>query len=371
MMQTMNLSPIFSTEYNRTHTYTQVQFGEITHTSRIDDTVTTAQLAEYLRGKALITETTPEVGGHLDHRPLLHTLPEELLLPAPDLITPESTIKQPPRIAYPILEADKKKAKEASKIQLTTQSDQHHTAAKRLSTTLLDMLKGNHTSKNVMDNRDRARELHLEEAKAIVKTNGDLNHKNMGIFLNSVAITPPNLGKKFLSRGKQREQNRVYQQQKALKQIASHLDDQEKLGVDQRAHTTFCDRVNNLRNQLSKGTTHHIIAKDLLLNLNKARDDSAYRQELHTRVKQELTLLNQISATLRTQHERETMNKLRTTFQKLLATNPKAAHRYINRKKNTGKETEEQMDTVQPHTAIKDPTTGHRKRGAIGSNVWG
>ena len=60
------------------------------------------------------------------------------------------------------------------------------------------------------------------------------------------------------------------------------------------------------------------------------------------------------------------MNKARANFQKLLATNPKAAHRCINKKKTTDKEAQETMETVQPHTALRDPATGHIKRDGQG-----
>ena len=138
------------------------------------------------------------------------------------------------------------------------------------------------------------------------------------------------------------------------------------MGVENTTHEEFCGRVSNLTNQLSKRATHHSMAKNLLQNLNKARDDSAYRSTLHTTVKQELSLLNEISSTLRKQHERENMNKMRANFQKLLATNPRAAHRCINKKKGSNTDVDETVETVQPHTAIKDPATGHIKRDGTG-----
>ena len=172
----------------------------------------------------------------------------------------------------------------------------------------------------------------------------------MAIFLDEVKTAPPNLNKRFMKRGQQKEQNRIYNQQKALKQIATHLDDQAKLGMDMEAHETFCNRISYLQHQL----TTHEMSKGLLQNLNSSLTNAEYRTELHNKVKEALTELAKSATKLRQQHDKESCNKARTGFRKTMATNSKAAHRSSIRRKTP---TTTQWHPTQPSGTLKQATS--------------
>ena len=81
-MDKANMILIHTTQGKRQHTFTRQQMGEITHTSRIDDTFTTNNTAKAI--EKYCTEEVPILGGSLDHSPLIHTIPSQTLFSPPD-----------------------------------------------------------------------------------------------------------------------------------------------------------------------------------------------------------------------------------------------------------------------------------------------
>jgi hypothetical protein len=232
--------------------------------------------------------------------------------------TQQNPGKKLPRVVLPVSRSDTETARLKRKIALTIPSDSHYKRSEEVLNKIRNTLEGDHSSRNIVRKRSQLMQLHLDDLKTLLTDHQELQHENMGHYLSAVNTAPPSTGIKYHSRGKQREQDRAYQQQKGLRQIAHHLEDQTKLGVDERDHLEFLKRQPLLLQQLGR----HALAHTLREDPEKAKRDANYREQLTTTIKEALTTLATEATTLRQQHEKETKNKARARFQSALANNP-------------------------------------------------
>ena len=378
------LSPLHSAQNNiRQHTYTQVQEGELTHTSRIDDVLTLNNTAEEQETSGTCRETTPVVGGTLDHAPMLHTLPHCPYLPRKCKEETQPTLQTGPRICLPISRADINQATPEIHNYLlgTLQTAMLDTPTEELYAAVKSKVP-DPTSENII-----AAQAEIASHRVIVsrlaKTATQLIQGSNKIFLQHIAHKPPSTGRRYLKRTDQKKQDTIYHQQKAMKQVINYIKAQSSTfsplhhtsftttaiplpttqhstrqlrqdpSLPHTQNTTYLEHIlmrlgdhpmgTQLKERLTNGSTSKVL-RPLLEELQRALEDLTKRAK-----------------TLQREQERDTCNKLRAAANRLHATQPRIFHR------NLFKKPEEPSATHTPaHTVIRNPTTGMMERSAQG-----
>ena len=356
-----NMAPIHKTQGKRQHTFIRQQLGEITHTSRIDDTLTDSNTAKDLEGYC--TEAVPILGGNLDHSPLIHTIPGHTIFPSPDHTwrtnnsDPNNTTHG--NLVLPITKDTLEKAREAISIKIGAESCILQTKIAAITKMALKAIGENQTADNIMQAEQQGKLKNID-VNQIAKEIDELLAKAHATLLNVAPIKPPNTGKRYLNRKNERQMDKLYCRQRSIK-LLLHTLRQENTEHEQDQEdwdTRESNRDYDLALSALKDTDIHPLLVNYLTTPNQ---DPESKKALEEGAKETLKLINTQTQSLQRTNERETRNKYRANFRKTLATRPKVAHRQIFRDKQDKDE-----NAVEPMTAIKHPKTGQIERSREG-----
>jgi len=303
----------------RAPTYTRVENGAITHTSRIDDVLTLQNLANQLASENAVTEHVPEVGGNLDHSTLIHDIRHlHLQLPATQTAR-ETAAKRGPTLILPV----SKSHLEASRLEIAASLG---TAAARLrerlgvaEKDLIEQLGGDHTSANIGRVRQNLRGDTQSHVDLLALDIQHLTEGAMDVVMQVCATKPAGSGKIFLPRTASRRHRTLYRQHRGVKVL---LRDSRRARNDKDL-TRFQEQAmaEALKQTGDMATHKHLI--DMPLN----EDEPKRWEEWDIALAHEEAQRAQDFKAVTKQSRQISSWKNRKTFQVRLAKNPKAAHR--------------------------------------------
>ena len=285
----------------------------------------------------MCTETTPIEGGALDHTPLIHTIPHNLLLPTP---VKESDTTQPegaPRPIFPISKESLDRAK--LQIQLAWNSDNTNLnkRAQQQVKELITTLQGDFTSKSITALQTQITSEQRTQITQTAETFTEQFQQQLQILFKYAETKPPPTGKRYLKRIDQKEITKLYQQEKGLNQLNHYIQNQTTTPFSQIDHQTFTTlpqphlKNKNMTQHIEQQLKDHPMATDLTNRLRQANTATTL-QTLKKETTDHREALRKTKTKLKLEQERDTMNKIRTSFQKNLQIKQKSTTQQIYKK---------------------------------------
>ena len=354
------LSPLFNPTsmpaQGRPYTYHRMEEGKCTHSSRIDDTITLSETAHDLNKTQQIREITSTTGGTLDHSALHTMAPAGTFLPPRPQHEDPSAEKDPPKkkLILPISKENWEGVRD--RIDEALKQENSPGTTLKASTLLLKdfvlgLLDNDYTYPNILKVRGNpAFQQVISHLAEHTKTIQQCLNTTYDIMLESLPTKPPFNGKLYMRRKLKKEQNDLYQKQKAMKLALRIAGEQNLMGTIQDTP--------RLLETISPALYYILMKEQLLPDMEEDMTELEWQNwqdrltETHKSTSNSLKRLNK-------KHDTESGNKIRANFRHLLATRPKVAHRTIYKNKNADQEAE-------PLSAIKDVDTNQVHRTPTG-----
>lgn len=312
------LGPLHTTLDQRPTTYTQMIHNEQAHMSRIDDVWTMTEATRDMAAGST-AEAVPQIGGNLDHSPLLHSINHPFFnlpgaLPPDDDAGMPKNAPQQPAFVLPFNTAHLEMTRQMS---AATHGQEYANLRKNTSEALkvfLDDLKQDHSAKNLA----RVCQEHPGGGDVVDALAHDVQagiNATLGTMRSICTLKPVISGKIFLKRTVQNEHRKLWDHKIWLKQILRAYN-------DARSHkqlSSLCQH-SDCKRQL----THRLVESMPRTDGNQTAWD-AWTKEVCL----DMTNTTNAYRQLVKDEKRGADKRSRIAFQQKLATRPKIGHREI------------------------------------------